>query len=67
MVPGPSGVALRRSLKGLTERDVEVLHLVGDLLGSLACRDLKARCAAGLDPAYTSRWGAQHGQQSLTT
>ncbi|MGW2639614.1 hypothetical protein [Streptomyces sp. NPDC001348] len=40
VVPGPSGVAVRDSLKGLTGRDEEVLRLVGDLLGSLACRDL---------------------------
>ncbi|OAH10919.1 hypothetical protein STSP_57610 [Streptomyces jeddahensis] len=49
VVPGPSGVAIRDSLKGLTAQDEKVLRLVGDLLGSLASRDLKARCAAGLD------------------
>ena len=43
--PGwPSGAARR----GLTAQDGKVLRLVGDLLGSLASRDLKARCAAGL-------------------
>jgi len=46
--PGPSGVAIRCSLNGLTSQDGKVLRLVGDLLGSLASRDLKARCTAGL-------------------
>ncbi|MGW3508794.1 IS200/IS605 family accessory protein TnpB-related protein [Streptomyces sp. NPDC000994] len=49
VVPGPSGVAIRSSLKGLTGQDETVLRLVGALLGSLASRDLQARCAAGLD------------------
>ncbi|RPE43901.1 IS605 OrfB family transposase [Streptomyces sp. Ag109_O5-1] len=49
MVPGPSGVAIRSRLKHLTGRDEEALRLVGDHLGSLASRDLKARCAAELD------------------
>ncbi|MFF4013835.1 IS200/IS605 family accessory protein TnpB-related protein [Streptomyces sp. NPDC001843] len=49
VVAGPSGVAVRASLKGMTDRDEKVLRLVGGLLGSLAGRDLKARCAAGLD------------------
>ncbi|MFI0814334.1 IS200/IS605 family accessory protein TnpB-related protein [Streptomyces sp. NPDC021098] len=51
VVPGPSGVAIRTRLKGLTaaeERVLRVLRLVGDHLGSLASRDLKARCATGL-------------------
>lgn len=47
--PGPTGVAVRIRLKGLTERDERVLRLVGAHLGSLACADLKARCAHGLD------------------
>ncbi|MFD4503947.1 IS200/IS605 family accessory protein TnpB-related protein [Streptomyces sp. NPDC058457] len=49
VVPGPTGVAIRARLKGLTGEDVKVLCLVGDHLASLASRDLKARCAAGLD------------------
>ncbi|MEU5104147.1 IS200/IS605 family accessory protein TnpB-related protein [Streptomyces sp. NPDC021354] len=49
VAPGPTGVAIRGSLKGLTGQDEEVLRLVGSLLGSLASRDLKARCAAGLE------------------
>ncbi|MEV6594500.1 IS200/IS605 family accessory protein TnpB-related protein [Streptomyces acidicola] len=49
VLPGPSGVAVRDRLKHLTAEDEEVLRLVGDHLGTLASRDLKARCAAGLD------------------
>lgn len=49
VVPGPTGVAVRTRLKGLTAGDERALRLVGDHLGSLASRDLKARCAAGLD------------------
>ncbi|MBC2908353.1 transposase, partial [Streptomyces sp. PSKA01] len=43
--------------------DERVLRLVGDLLGSLACRDLKARCAAGLE--HDSKQWAQR-KQALT-
>ncbi|WP_275557477.1 transposase [Streptomyces sp. 5-6(2022)] len=46
---GPSGVAVRDRLKELTAEDEKVLRVVGDLLGSLAGKDLKARAAAGLD------------------
>jgi hypothetical protein len=56
VVPGPSGVAIRTRLKGLTAGDEKVLRLVGDLLGSLASRDLKARCAAGLEHD-SEQWG----------
>ncbi|MDX3231126.1 transposase [Streptomyces sp. ME19-01-6] len=49
VVPGPTGVTIRGSLKSLTGQDERVLRLVGGLLGSLASRDLKVRCAAGLD------------------
>lgn len=48
VVLGPPGVAVRDRLKGLTPRDVMVLRLVGDHLGSLAGGDLKARCVAHL-------------------
>ncbi|MDX2881429.1 hypothetical protein PV366_48995, partial [Streptomyces ipomoeae] len=48
VVPGPTGVAIRTRLKHLTAEDEKVLRLVGDHLGSLASRDLKARCAVGL-------------------
>ncbi|MDQ0988899.1 hypothetical protein QFZ74_000127 [Streptomyces sp. V3I7] len=44
---GPSGVAIRDRLKGLTPADEKVLRVVGAHLGSLASRDLKARCADG--------------------
>lgn len=47
VVPGPSGVAVRDRLKHLSVEDEKVLRLVGDLLGTLASGDLKARCAAG--------------------
>ncbi|WP_055558346.1 IS200/IS605 family accessory protein TnpB-related protein, partial [Streptomyces sp. NBRC 110028] len=46
---GPSGVAIRTSIKGMSQRDCEVLPLVGAHLGSLASTDLKARCRAGTD------------------
>jgi hypothetical protein len=52
---GPSGMAIRDRLKDLTAQDVTVLRLVGDHLGSLAGRDLKVRCAAGLDHD-TGQW-----------
>jgi IS605 OrfB family transposase len=45
---GPSGVAIRTRIKGLTPEDDEVLHLIGAHLGSLASKDLKRRCADGL-------------------
>ncbi|MEV0369935.1 IS200/IS605 family accessory protein TnpB-related protein [Streptomyces sp. NPDC050636] len=46
---GPTGVAVRSRLKHLTAGDEEVLRLVGAHLGTLASKDLKARCAAGLE------------------
>ncbi|MFH8976398.1 IS200/IS605 family accessory protein TnpB-related protein [Streptomyces sp. NPDC017890] len=45
---GPSGVAVRTRLGQLTAVDVEVLRRVGVHLGTLASRDLKARCRDGL-------------------
>lgn len=70
VVPGPSGVAVRTRLKELTPGDEKVLALVGAHLGSLASRDLKTRCAQGLEhsadtwtarkrgltPVASSRW-----------
>ncbi|WP_329055693.1 IS200/IS605 family accessory protein TnpB-related protein [Streptomyces violaceus] len=70
VVPGPAGVAVRDRLKQLTAGDEMVLRLMGDHLGALAARDLKARCAAGLEhdseqwaerkraltPGSSSRW-----------
>jgi IS605 OrfB family transposase len=55
VVLGPSGVAIRARLKGLTAGDEEVLRLVGAHLGSLASRDLKWRCAEGLEHS-TDTW-----------
>ncbi|GAB2775305.1 IS200/IS605 family element transposase accessory protein TnpB [Streptomyces chlorus] len=48
VVPGPSGVAVRTRLRQLTDADEEVLRRVGAHLGTLASRDLKARCRDGL-------------------
>ena len=67
---GPSGVAVRTRLKHLTPDDEKVLRLVGAHLGSLASKDLKARCRDGLEhsgeawavrkreltPLSSSRW-----------
>ncbi|MFF0010786.1 IS200/IS605 family accessory protein TnpB-related protein [Streptomyces sp. NPDC005374] len=67
---GPSGVAVRARLKQLTPGDEKVLSLVGGHLGSLASKDLKARCRDGtehcgntwagrkreLTPLSSSRW-----------
>jgi IS605 OrfB family transposase len=41
------GVSIRDRLKHLTPEDEQVLRLVGGHMGSLASRDLKARCAEG--------------------
>ncbi|MFD3586516.1 IS200/IS605 family accessory protein TnpB-related protein [Streptomyces sp. NPDC058683] len=60
VVPGPAGVAVHTRLKGLTSADEKVLCLVGDHLASLASRDLKTRCAAGLD--HDSEQWAQRKQ-----
>ncbi|MEU3932794.1 IS200/IS605 family accessory protein TnpB-related protein [Streptomyces sp. NPDC029044] len=49
VVPGPSGIAVRDRLKHLSAEDERVLRLVGDHLGTVASRDLKARCVAGLE------------------
>ncbi|MFD7407641.1 IS200/IS605 family accessory protein TnpB-related protein [Streptomyces sp. NPDC059866] len=70
VAPGPSGVAIRTRLKQLAPADEEVLRRVGAHLGTLASRDLKARCRDGLGhdaeawavrkreltPASSSRW-----------
>ncbi|WP_190219392.1 IS200/IS605 family accessory protein TnpB-related protein [Streptomyces griseosporeus] len=55
VVPGPAGVAVRDRLKGLTSDDEKVLRLVGDHLGTLASRDLRVRCADGLEHG-AGRW-----------
>src|SRR5262249_34507462 len=46
---GPSGVAIRTRLMHLSADDEQVLRLVGAHLGSLASKDLKRRCAEGLE------------------
>lgn len=58
VVPGPSGVAVRTRLKELTGADEEVLRLVGAHLGTLAGRDLKARCRDGLGHG-TEAWAVR--------
>ncbi|MFC9126953.1 IS200/IS605 family accessory protein TnpB-related protein [Streptomyces sp. NPDC057099] len=55
---GPSGVAVRDRLKHLTAEDEKVLRLVGAHLGSLASKDLKARCADGLGHSADT-WAAR--------
>ncbi|MFJ8945835.1 IS200/IS605 family accessory protein TnpB-related protein [Streptomyces sp. NPDC102395] len=55
---GPSGVAIRARLKDLTPEDEKVLRLVGAHLGSLVSKDLKARCADGLEHS-TESWAAR--------
>ncbi|MDK0520465.1 transposase [Streptomyces sp. ML-6] len=51
---GPSGVAVRTRLGDLTPADEKVLRLVGAHLGSLASKDLKARCTDGLEHSAES-------------
>ncbi|MEU2260623.1 IS200/IS605 family accessory protein TnpB-related protein, partial [Streptomyces sp. NPDC019645] len=55
---GPSGVAVRDRLKHLTAEDETVLQLVGSHLGSLASKDLKARCTDGLEHSADT-WAAR--------
>ncbi|AXE82763.1 IS200/IS605 family element transposase accessory protein TnpB [Streptomyces atratus] len=49
VVPGPCGMAVRDRLKHLTPQDEKVLRAVGEHQGALASRDLKVRCADGLE------------------
>jgi hypothetical protein len=63
VVPGPSGVAIRTRLKGLTGEDEQVLRVVGAYLGALAGGDLKQRCADGLGHDK-DRWAQR--KQGLT-
>ena len=58
VVPGPAGVAVRTRLKQLTPADEKVLALVGAHLGSLASRDLRVRCADGLEHSADT-WAAR--------
>ncbi|WP_409474748.1 IS200/IS605 family accessory protein TnpB-related protein [Streptomyces sp. HC307] len=55
VAPGPSGVAIRTRLKGLTPEEDKVLRAVGAHLGALASRDLKRRCMDGLEHS-TDTW-----------
>ncbi|MET7312077.1 IS200/IS605 family accessory protein TnpB-related protein [Streptomyces sp. NPDC005571] len=58
MVSGPCGVAGRDRLKYLTAQDEGVLRAVGAHQGALASRDLKARCADGLEHGAQT-WAAR--------
>ncbi|HYS35612.1 MAG TPA: hypothetical protein VEO01_08255 [Pseudonocardiaceae bacterium] len=55
---GPTGVSIRDRLKHLTSQDENVLRLAGGHLGSLAGRDLKARCADGHEHSAPT-WAAR--------
>jgi hypothetical protein len=55
---GRAGVSIRDRLGGLTAEDEKVLRLVGGHMGRLASRDLKARCADGLEHS-TDTWAAR--------
>ncbi|MEU2130748.1 IS200/IS605 family accessory protein TnpB-related protein [Streptomyces sp. NPDC018352] len=54
----PCGVAVRDRLKHLAPQDEKVLRLVGEHQGRLASRDLKARCADGLEHGAES-WASR--------
>ncbi|NEC06163.1 transposase [Streptomyces sp. SID7909] len=58
VVAGPSGVAVRGRLKHLTAQDERVLRALGAYQGGLASRDLKARCADGLEHSAGS-WASR--------
>ncbi|MFF2144027.1 IS200/IS605 family accessory protein TnpB-related protein [Kitasatospora sp. NPDC058190] len=55
---GPTGVTVRDRLEGLTPEDEKVLRLVGGHMGALASKDLKARCADGLEHGKET-WAAR--------
>ncbi|NDZ57290.1 transposase [Streptomyces anulatus] len=58
MVTGLAGVAVRDRLKHLAPEDEWVLRAVGEHQGALASRDLKTRCADGLEHGAGS-WAAR--------
>jgi IS605 OrfB family transposase len=58
VVDGPSGVSIRGRLKGLAPEDDRVLRLVGSHMGTLAARDLVARCRDGLEHS-SGTWAAR--------
>ncbi|MCX4791211.1 transposase [Streptomyces sp. NBC_01221] len=67
VAPGPCGVAVRDRLKHLTPQDEKVLRAVGEHQGALASRDLRARCADGLEHSadtWASRKRALTAQSS---
>ncbi|MEV6260850.1 IS200/IS605 family accessory protein TnpB-related protein [Streptomyces sp. NPDC051784] len=66
VVPGPSGVAVRDRLKHLTPLDEEVLRMVGAHQGALASRDLKTRCAQGLEHSAES-WAARKRELTVVS
>ncbi|MFE2265771.1 IS200/IS605 family accessory protein TnpB-related protein [Streptomyces griseosporeus] len=57
VVPGPTGVAIRARLR-VSPADVAVLTAVGTFLGSLASRDLAARCRQGTE-SDAACWAAR--------
>ncbi|MCT9080893.1 transposase [Streptomyces fulvoviolaceus] len=67
VVPGPSGVAVRTRLKQLTPADEKVLALVGAHLGALASRDLKVRCAEGLEHSADTWAARKRGLTSVSS
>ncbi|WP_405937653.1 transposase [Streptomyces sp. NBC_00726] len=67
VVSGPSGVAVRDRLKHPTAEDERVLRAVGAYQGSLALRDLKARCADGLDHGAESWAVRKRGLTGLSS
>ncbi|MET8240251.1 IS200/IS605 family accessory protein TnpB-related protein [Streptomyces sp. NPDC005078] len=58
VAPGPCGVAVRDRLKHLTSQDERVLRAVGAHQSALASRDLKTRCANGLEHGADT-WAAR--------
>lgn len=58
MVTGLAGVAVRDRLKHLVSEDERVLRAVGEHQGTLASRDLKTRCADGLEHG-AGTWAAR--------
>ncbi|MFE7576666.1 IS200/IS605 family accessory protein TnpB-related protein [Streptomyces sp. NPDC057521] len=67
LVAGPSGVAVRGRLKHLTGQDERVLRSVGAYQGGLASRDLRARCADGLDHSAESWAVRKRGLTGLSS
>ncbi|WP_406290830.1 IS200/IS605 family accessory protein TnpB-related protein [Streptomyces sp. NBC_00209] len=67
VVAGPSGVAVRDRLKHLTGQDERVLRAVGAYQGGLASRDLKARCADGLNHSAESWAVRKRGLTGLSS